>query len=97
LRHIGDFCRGFAEGVFALFIFGDVEEESRFFKVRAIFFPGIYDPFERGLLFEDSLGFFGVVPEIGLGGNLGQLRDPLLLSLEVKDASGAVRVALPNE
>jgi hypothetical protein len=97
LRHVGDFCRSFAEGVVALFVFGNVEEEARLFKVRAIFFPGIYDAFERGLLFEDSLGFFGIVPKIGLGGNLVQLRDPLLLSLEVKDASGAVRVALPSE
>jgi hypothetical protein len=39
------------------------------------------------LLSEDGLRLFGVVPEIGFGGELVQLFDALLLAVEVKDAS----------
>jgi hypothetical protein len=46
------------------------------------------------LLFENALRLFSVVPEIGSCGYLGEFFDPLLLTVEVKDASGAVRGAL---
>jgi hypothetical protein len=59
-------------------------------------FPGIDDAFESGLLFENALGLLAVVPEIRLCGELIQLGDALLLSLEVKDASATNRVALPG-
>jgi hypothetical protein len=60
-----------------------------------VLFPGIDDGFERGLLFENSLSLFPVVPEIRLCGDLVQLGDALLLSLEVKDASAEARAAVP--
>jgi hypothetical protein len=58
--------------------------------------PGINDGFERGLLSDNALSLFAVVPKIRLCGDLVQLGDALLLSLEVKDASARVRVALPG-
>jgi hypothetical protein len=61
-----------------------------------VLFPGIDDGFERGLLFEDSLSLFAVVPEIRLRGDLVQLGDAFLLSLKVKDASAIARVVLPG-
>jgi len=59
-----------------------------------VFSPRIDDALERGLLFEDALRFFAVVPEIRLGGESVQLFDPLLFALDVKAASAKVRAAL---
>jgi hypothetical protein len=42
------------------------------------------------------LRLVGVVPEIGLGGKLVQFFDPLLLAVEVKDASGEARASLAD-
>jgi hypothetical protein len=42
------------------------------------------------------LGFFRVVPKIGLPGELIQLIDALLLAFDVKDASAKARAALPG-
>jgi hypothetical protein len=70
LRHLGDLRGGFAERLFALLVFRYIEKEPRFFKSRSIFFPGVYDIFEGGLLFENTLGLFAVVPEIRLGSDL---------------------------
>jgi hypothetical protein len=66
LSDLGDLRGGFAERLFALLIFRDIEIETRFFEGRSIFFPGVDDFFERGLLFENALGFFAIVPEIRL-------------------------------
>ena len=90
----GDFCCRFAERVFALFILGDVKKKPRLLELGAMFFPRIDHRFERGLFLEYRLGFFGVVPEIRLGGDLVQLLDPFLLAFDVKDASAGDRDAL---
>jgi hypothetical protein len=44
---------------------------------------------EPGLLLEEPLGFGGSVPQAGIVGGLGQLDQPLLGRLPVKDASAA--------
>jgi hypothetical protein len=59
--------------------------------------PRIDHRFERRLLLEDRLGFFRVVPEIGLGSDLVQLLDPFLLAFDVKDASAGDRDAVRGE
>lgn len=56
--------------------------------------PSVNDSLERGLLLENALGFFAVVPEIRLMGQMVQLIEALLLALDVKDASARDRVAL---
>ena len=61
-----------------------------------MFFPGVDDLPQRGLLFEDSLRFIAVVPEIRARSDLGQLVDSFLFSFEVKDASAEARAALPG-
>jgi hypothetical protein len=55
--------------------------------------PRVEDVLDAGLLFQDRLRLVGVVPEIGLGGELVQLFETLFLAVEVKDASGAGRAA----
>jgi hypothetical protein len=101
LRHLpcdlGDFGRRFAERFFALFVPGDVEKEACLFEPGPVFFPKIDDALEGGLLFENALGFFAVVPEIRLRGQSVQLLDPLLFSFDVKAASARVGVALRGE
>ena len=94
LSNLGHLCRRFAERFVALFVLGDVEKETSLFESRSISFPGVDDVFEGGLLFENGLSFFAVVPEIRLGGDLVQLLNPRLFSIEVKDASAEVRVVL---
>jgi hypothetical protein len=64
--------------------------------VGLIFFPAFADVFEVGLLSEDGLGFFAVVPEVGAGSGLVQLFDAFLLTLEVKDASAEAAGGLPT-
>ena len=100
LRHLasdlGNFGRRLAERFFALFVLGDLEKKPRLFEPGPVFFPSIDDRFEPGLLFEDALGFFAVVPEIRLGSELVQLCDPLLFSFDVKAASARDRGALPG-
>ncbi len=66
----GDFRRGLAERLFALLLLSDVEKKTRFLKIRPVFFPRADDGLESGLFFENDLGFFAVVPEIGLAGDL---------------------------
>jgi hypothetical protein len=61
-----------------------------------MFLPRVDHPFEGGLLSQDCLGFFSVVPEIRLRGNLIDRVYPFLLSLEVKAASEEARAALPG-
>jgi len=67
----GDFRRGLSERIFAFLVLGDVEKKPRLFEIGAMLFPGIDDALKGGLLFENTLGFFRVVPKIGLAGNLG--------------------------
>jgi hypothetical protein len=43
------------------------------------------------------LGFVGVVPKIRLGGDLVQLLDTFLLSVDVKAASATAQAALRGE
>ena len=68
MRHLpsyfGNLRRGLAKGLFAFFVFGYVKKEARLFEPGPVFFPGIDNSFERGLLFEDTLSLFAVVPEI---------------------------------
>jgi hypothetical protein len=100
LRHLGadggNFGCGLAQRIVALFVFGDIKKKPRLFEVRAVLRPGVDDAFEGRLFLEDRLRLFRVVPEIRLGGDLVQLLDPLLLALDVKDASAKARVALPG-
>jgi hypothetical protein len=74
LRHLGadggNFRCGFAQRVFALFVFGDAKKKTRLFEVRAVLRPGVDDAFEGRLFLENRLRFFRVVPEIRLGGDL---------------------------
>jgi hypothetical protein len=65
-----DFAGGFTERLFAFLVRGDVEKKPRLFKIGLMLFPIGKNRFERGLFFENGLGFLGVVPEIGLGGDL---------------------------
>jgi hypothetical protein len=97
LSDLGDFAGRFAERFLALFIFGEIEKEARLFELGAILLPRVEDVFEARLLLENSLRLVGVVPEIGLGGELVQLFGPLLLAVEVKDASGEARASLAGE
>jgi hypothetical protein len=87
LRDLRDFSGGFVERFFALLVFGEIEKKARLFQLGAIFFPGLQDGFYTRLFLEDGLRLVGVVPKIGLGGELVQLFDALLLAVEVKDAS----------
>jgi hypothetical protein len=59
-----------------------------------MFFPAGKHRFEGGLFFEYGLGFVGVVPKVGLGSDLAQLFDALLLAVDVKAASAIARGAL---
>jgi hypothetical protein len=97
LGDLRDFAGRFAERLFALLVFREIEKEARFFEVGAILLPRIEDVFEARLLFENCLRLVAVVPEIGLGGELVQLFDPLLFAVEVKDASGEARASLAGE
>ena len=94
LSDFGDLCRCLVEGLFALFVLSDVEEETRFFEIRSVLFPGIYDAFEGGLFSENGLSFFSVVPEVGLRCDFVEFFYALLLAVDVKDASAEARVAL---
>ena len=67
----GDFRRGLAERLVALFLLRNVDIEACFLKIRPVFLPRADDGLESGLFFEDDLGFVAVVPEIGLAGDLG--------------------------
>ena len=62
--------RGFVQRVFALFVFGDIEEKPRFFEVGTVLRPSVNDAFERRLFFEKRLRFVRVVPEIRSRGDL---------------------------
>jgi hypothetical protein len=93
----GDLCCGFGKGILAFFIFGDIKKKSGLFELGAMLCPCVDDRFERRLFFEYRLGFFCVVPEIGLGGDLVQLLDPFLLAFDVKDASAGDRDAVRGE
>ena len=61
---------GFGKRIIVFFVLGDVEVEARLFELGAVFRPCVDDRFERRLLLEYRLGFFRVVPEIRLGGDL---------------------------
>ena len=67
----GNFSRGFAQRVVALFVFGDIEKKPRFFEVGAVLRPGVNDAFEGRLFFKKRLRFVRVVPEIRSRGDLG--------------------------
>jgi len=56
--------------------------------------PGVDDTFDGRLFFENGLGFFAVVPEIGPGRYLVQFFDAFLLAADVKAASVKARRAL---
>ena len=98
LRHLlgngGDFAARFVQRFFAFFILGDVEKKTRLCQVGVMFFPAVENVFEGGLFFENALGFFSVVPKIGLRGELAQLGDALLLGVNVKAASAKAQAAL---
>src|ERR1700751_1467342 len=83
LSDSGGLCRFLVEGLFALFVLGDVEEETRFFEIRSVRFPGIYDAFEGGLFSENGLSFFSVVPEVGLRCDFVEFFYALLLAVDV--------------
>jgi hypothetical protein len=93
LGDLGDFGGRLGERLLALLVPGEIEKEARLFQLGAIFLPRIEGVLNAGLLFEDRLRLVGVVPEIGLGGELVQLFEAFLLAVEVKDASGAGRAA----
>jgi hypothetical protein len=93
----GDLCCGLGEGVLAFFIFSNIKEKPGLFQLGAMLCPCVDDRFERRLFFEYRLGFFCVVPEIGLRGDLVQFLDPLLLAFDVKDASAEDRDAVRGE
>jgi len=98
LRHVlcdlGDFRDRFVEGFLAFFVGCEIEKKTRFLKTGTLFLPSVYNILERGLLFQDTLSLFAVVPEIRLRGNSIKFLDPLAFVVEVKDASAAVRVVL---
>jgi hypothetical protein len=89
-----DFPGRFAERFFILLVFGDIEKKPCLCKIGVMFFPAVENVSEAGLFFENGLGFVGVVPKIGLRGDLVQLGDTLLLGVDVKAASATVRAAL---
>jgi hypothetical protein len=93
LRHLG---RGFAKRLFAFLVPRQIEKEARVFELGAILVPRIDDVFEARLLLENGLRLVAVVPEIGFGCEPVQLFDPLLLAVEVKDASAEARASLPG-
>jgi hypothetical protein len=39
LRHLRHLAGGFAQGLFAFFVFGDVEKEARFFQITPVLLP----------------------------------------------------------
>jgi hypothetical protein len=61
-----------------------------------VFRPCVDDAFEGGLFLENGLGFFRVVPELGLRGDRVKLFDSLLLGFDVKDASAKAPAVLPG-
>jgi hypothetical protein len=93
LGDFADLCGGFAQRLLALLVFREIEKEARLFELDPVLLPRIERVLDAGLLFEDRLRLVGVVPEIGLGGELVQLFETFLLAVEVKDASGAGRAA----
>ena len=93
----GDLCCGLGKGVLVFFIFSDIKKKPGLFQLDAMLCPCVDDRFERRLFFEYRLGFFCVVPEIGLRGDLVQLLDPVLLAFDVKDASAGARDAVRGE
>ena len=93
----GDLCCGLGKGVLAFFIFSNIKKKPGLFQLGAMLCPCVDDRFERRLFFEYRLGFFCVVPEIGLRGDLVQFLDPLLLAFDVKDASAEDRDAVRGE
>ena len=62
----GDFCRGLIERFLTLLLLGYVEKKTRLLEIRVVLFPNADDRLERGLFLENDLGFFAVVPKIGL-------------------------------
>jgi hypothetical protein len=100
LRHLladgGDLFRCFVQRVVAFLFLGDVEKKPRLLEIGAMLFPGVNDALERRLLPQDALSFFRVVPEIRLRRDLIQCLDPLLLAVDVKDASAGARAVLPG-
>jgi hypothetical protein len=96
LRSFAQLGGRFAQRVFAFLLLRDVKKEAGFFQVVLVFFPAFADAFEGGLLSEDGLGFFAVVPEVGSGSGLVQRLDSVLLGLEVKDASVEAATGLPT-
>jgi hypothetical protein len=92
----GNLDRRFGERILALLILGDIEEKTRVLEINSMLVPSIDDRLERRLLPEKRLRFVGVVPEIGLGCELAQFFDALLLGFDVKDASAKDRAALPG-
>ena len=55
---------GIVHGV--LLLLGYVEEKTPLLEIRAVLFPNADDRLESGLFLENDLGFFAVVPKIGL-------------------------------
>jgi hypothetical protein len=68
--YLGDLCRSFTERFFALLVFGYIEKEAGFLEIGLMLLPGVDNPLEGGLLFENALGLFAVVPKFRLRGDL---------------------------
>ena len=94
---VGDFPEpGFRlfQGLGVVLFLGQIQKETCFLDTRMAFAVVVHGFPEQGLLLEDLLGLFGLVPEVGPGGEGYQLVDALLLAVDVKDASVAAGACL---
>jgi len=67
LRNLGDFRDRLVQGFLAFFVRREVEEKTCLLKTGTVFLPSVDEILESSLLFQDTLSFFAVVPEIRLG------------------------------
>lgn len=65
-RNLGDLRYRFAQSFLAFFVCREIEKKTSFLKTRPVFLPGVEEILERGLLSQNPLGLFSVVPEIRL-------------------------------
>ena len=61
-----DFRRSLVERFLTFLLLGYVEEKTRLLEIRVVLFPNTDERLESGLFLENDLGFFAVVPKIGL-------------------------------
>jgi hypothetical protein len=59
-------CGSLVQGLLALLLFGNIEKETRFFKVGALLLPRIDDFREGRLLAQNALSLLAVVPKFRL-------------------------------